>query len=498
LNRKIQALRSSTKVDYLKAEIFSKFVSKDTDPPLVRRQRAIDKWLLTEELNAETEERLILTPDSYNIMPRVTFLDFVQFCRNLIIEIIGETAPIEALIGGFSGGASTSRPRTESHPAGKYLGKAHVTARCLDVFDLIKDEMPGWLADRGYTSIEVVPGNVMFTVPKKTDIDRVAAKEPDLNMFIQKGIGNYLSSCLRRIGINLNDQSNNRKFAHIGSVTNSLSTFDLSSASDSITTELVQQLLPECWYTLLDAVRCQVTIIDGEEHRNHMISSMGNGFTFELESLIFYVLTRAICYFDGVRGIVSIYGDDIICPSGISDILPSVFKYFGFTINLEKSHTDGPFRESCGGHYHNGFDITPFYVKAPIERLMDVIHVANQLRVWSSIEGLSVLNPEVEDIWLWLKSFVPRHLWGGDGISSGKFQLVSYDPSFSRLALETKRKSNGEGGYYHWLNATWDRESLRDGVSTSSRTTDLNRYRVRKLDHSAVPALPALFLHEIR
>jgi hypothetical protein len=497
LKEKILSLQSSVKTDYLKEQVFSKFVSNDTAPAEVRRQRAINKWLSTERDNEATNDRLIFTPEEYNILPRVPFGVFVSFCRDLVIEIIGETAPVNALIGAFSGGASTSRSRTESHPAQKYLGKAHVTQRCLDVFLDIVDEMPGWLKAQNDLSIEVVPGNVLFTVPKKTDIDRCACKEPDLNMFLQKGVGNHFRDCLRRIGINLNDQSINSSLARKGSVDGSLATLDLSSASDSVSSGLVALLLPECWHTLLDSLRSPVTIIDGEMHQNQMFSSMGNGFTFELESLLFYVLTRATCFFTGTSGKVSVYGDDIICPTAAAEPLIWVLSYFGFSTNEEKSFISGPFRESCGGHFHDGYDVTPFYVKAPLRFLTDVIDVANKLRQWGHIPQLSILDPEVEIIWLWLKSYVPSHLWGGEDLSF-KYQLVSNDVPAQRLQPETKRMGTGTGGYLHWLNATWDRTTPSDGVQTSSRLVNRNSYRLRNVRLQAVPRLSSLFIHEVR
>jgi len=496
----INNLRPSVRTDYLKKSIKSKYVDDLTAPAKVRRDRAIEKWLYQEQMNDATEVRLILTPEDFQILPRVTYSSFISFVQDDILSILGcETVPTEALIGSFSGGASTSRPRTRSYPAAKYLGRAHVTESAKEVFESIMDEMPGWPTDPSTLQMEVVRGNVMFTVPKKTDIDRVACKEPDLNMFLQKGIGNFISSRLKRIGIDLNDQSNNRRLARIGSIDGSLVTFDLSSASDSITTELVELLLPVHWFTLMDSVRSPITLIGEEEHRNCMFSSMGNGFTFELESLIFLCLTRAISYFTGTRGTVSIYGDDIICPSGISDILPFVFEWFGFSINMEKSCVSGPLRESCGGHYWNGLDITPFYIKEPIKTLVDLLHVANQLRAWGSIEGLSIVDPEIEDLWKYLASYVPKCLWGGRPSSSGKYQLVSSGYPHSRLSGKTESKMNGDGGYVHWLNTTWGRKHLwRDAVETSCRTLDPKGFELKKVDKRfTVAPLPALFLHEL-
>jgi len=505
------ALQPSVKTDYLKKSLLTKYVSPDTAPSITRRNRALFKWLLTERENEATNDRLLLTHEEYNILPRVAYGNFVEFCRNLICDIIGDTPPIEALIGSFSGGASTSRPRTKSHPASKYLGKAHVTQPCLDIFSSIVEEMPGWV---GSAELEVIPvrGNVFFTVPKNADIDRCACKEPDINMFVQKGIGSFFRKALRNHGIDLNDQSINRRLAREGSVTKELVTLDLSSASDSVTTELVFQLLPITWYTLLDAVRSQVTIIDGEEHRNHMFSSMGNGFTFELESLLFYVLSRATAFFTGTRGMISVYGDDIICPMGMSASLIIVLNYCGFSVNTDKSCIDGALRESCGGHYFNGLDITPFYIKAPIASLTDLIHVANQLREWANVEGLSILDPEVEEIWLWLKSHVPDGLWGGER-TADKYQLVSADVPRFRLREETKGHDTKDGGFFHWLNATWDRTSRisvrnlgvekqdcifdAEPVSTSRRTEGKGLYRARPVRITTVPRLLAHFIHEV-
>ena len=151
-----------------------------------------------------------------------------------------------------------------------------------------------------------VNGNVMFTVPKNSEIDRCACKEPDLNMFLQKGFGNQIRYLLKKkAGVDLNNQLINRELARVGSVDGSLMTVDLSSASDSVTSALVGRLLPPDWFWYLDLVRSPVTMIDGEVHLNEMFSSMGNGFTFELESLLFYAITRATAYFGGWNGHIS-------------------------------------------------------------------------------------------------------------------------------------------------------------------------------------------------
>lgn len=503
---RIEAFPASLKTDYLKSVYLSKFVSKDTDPADLRRTRAIEKWLATEKCNLETNLRIQHTPLEFQILPGVSYGEFLDWCRDEVSLVIGDTPPVEALIGSFSGGASTSRKRTESYPASKYLGKAHVTPRAREWFDLIfnEDELPTWYGEREHIQFEYVPGNVLFTVPKKTDIDRVACKEPDINMFVQKGVGRFFRNALRCHRINLNDQSINRSLARLGSKTGHLATLDLSSASDSVSWALVEEFLPVCWFTLLDSIRSPVTKINGQEHVNEMFSSMGNGFTFELESLLFWIITRAVCRFGGYSGAVSVYGDDIICPSRAVTDLTWVLKYLGFSVNPDKSFSTGTFRESCGGHYDRGYDITPFYIRKPIQKLDELIDIANKLRKWASFGDDSqgqlfpVLNPEVEDTWLWLKSMVPPMFWGGEDVDF-KFQLVSRDTAHSRLIPITRKKGLGLGSYLHWLNATWERENAGDGVETSSLSEVSTLLRSRKLPAArrAVARLPQLFHHEI-
>lgn len=532
---KIEALSPSLKNDWLKSNYLSKYLSKTTDSAQLRRDRAIEKWLEIEEKNAATNERLFSTDAEFQILPRVTYAKFVDWTRRLIEETIGVMPLDDSLIGSFSGGASTSRSRTQSHPAQKYLGEAHATASALELFlSLFEDEMPGWATFADDIKYKIVSGNVLFTVPKKTSIDRCACKEPDINMFLQKGLGNHIRAALRTKGINLNDQSKNRSLARSASITQDLATIDLSSASDSVTSGLVELLLPEIWFATLDTVRSPTTLIDGVEHKNEMFSSMGNGFTFELESLLFWALTKATAYFRGVSGVISVYGDDIIAPSALVEDLMWVLDYFGFSVNSEKSFWTGSFRESCGGHYDNGYDITPFYLRAPIMHLTDVIHMANSIRLWgSNDEGYGGIiydtdSSEVYLLWNWLKSMVPKRFWGGREYGD-KTRLVTPHRGKDRLVAVTKTHDTDIGGYIHWLNITSRRTSVSSVfktytgrefakvaknvgylrwfvssnrilsmcVESSSRTEEFAKMRARPVRNETVTSLSPVFLAEI-
>lgn len=484
----VMNLPDCPKGKYLKSEYLTKFVSKDTAPPEVRRKAAIDKWLATERMNEETNVRLMNTHPEFQILPGVEMEDFMDFLRGVVCDVIGETVPEEALVGAYSGGASTSRKRTESQPARKYLGKAHVTSRASDWVEVLRDLLPGWSQfwDSSESPLEVatVTGNVMFTVPKSTDIDRCACKEPDVNMFLQKGAGRVIRRALKRAGIDLNDQSRNRSLAREGSISGALATLDLSSASDSVSRELVFQALPVLWFSHLDSLRSPVTVIDGQEHVNEMFSSMGNGFTFELESLLFYAIARTTAYFTGTRGVISVYGDDIIAPTPMYQDLVWVLSYLGFKVNTKKSFAEGPFRESCGGHFASGYDITPFYVKEPIERLSDLIQFCNALRRWSEIPGLKVNDPSVFPLWEFAASFVPKRFWGANDPNQ-RYQLYTPGIPRDRLVPDSKRSGTGTGGYIHWLNATAHRNEVErdseplEAISTSESTMAVENPRMR-------------------
>ena len=490
---------------YLKQVFLEKFVSKDTDPSDVRAQRAINKWLSVERDNDATNTRLLQIPGEYNILPRVTWASFIAYAQGLVAKILGETVPIEALNGAFSGGATVTRSRTESHPALKYLGEAGITSPARKWFDLVMEESPLWSSHSSLLTLTEWRGNVMFTVPKSTTIDRCACKEPDLNMYLQKGVGNYIRRRLRHFKINLNDQSVNQELARKGSIDDSLATIDLSSASDSVSMACVELLLPPLWFGLLSDLRSPETFVQGEWHKNAMFSSMGNGFTFELESLIFYALARSVRHFTRGSGVISVYGDDIIVGSDYAWDLVFVLGMFGFSVNTSKSFFSGPFRESCGGHYWNGSDISPFYVRRPLSRVRDAIILANQIRKWSQVEGISILDDSLYDLWVMLKNIVPPQFWGGVNLESDS-QLVSHDTPNKRLMSVKKRFDTELGGYLLWMDTCKGADGddgtfgfssrCGDAVITSERTVEQTVYEARRIK-GELRRTPFMFLKEL-
>jgi hypothetical protein len=482
-------------VDYLGSEFLSKLNDENTVPAAARKMAAIQKWKTTEKRNALTNARLRGMDRGYNILPRVTFYTFLGFAQRLISDILGPLDD-QIVLGSMSGGASTSRRRTESHPAQKYVGQADVTRDANPYVDLIH-RMSGLYRQYGsFYNLREVEGAVLFTVPKKSDIDRCACKEPDINMYLQKGVGSHIRSRLRRFGVNLNDQSVNRRLARIGSIDGSLATLDLSSASDTITISCVEALLPRDWFLYLNDIRSHHVVVEDTIVTTEMFSSMGNGFTFELQSLLFYVLMRTTSYFEGISGVISVYGDDLIIPTGMYDSATWVLREFGFLINPDKSFASGPFRESCGGHYLNGDDVTPFYLKRPATRLTDVIRVANQLRRWAMADpSRRYTLPSTYNLWNQLAAMIPKSLWGGRDYAVDT-QLVSPHASRSRLARVTEDKEIDElGKYVYWHDRNRNRCSDPEDLGFEPVKTE-TLCRIRKATPGA-PLLEDLFYQEL-
>lgn len=341
------------------------------------RQTALDKFLESETVCANTNIRFV------NRTFDPLTLSLLERARRFVYRVLGEDFSWDqALVyADFGPGASVGVPRRAAHAVNK-IGheRPTVTGPCVALVDALRAYDPH-LGDCLGT-LEVVPGSNATTVPKDARSDRFIAIEPLWNMFFQKGIGGMIRNRLRRVGLDLDTaHSKHHSLARRGSRWGSLSTIDLSSASDSIALELVRYLVPPQWMDALMIVRSpRCTLPDGNCVFLRKISSMGNGFTFELESLLFLALAKACVPRRKLRHTVSVFGDDIITPSRYSDQLVHLLHNCGFKVNREKSFTTGPFRESCGKHFFLGVDVTPFYLRKEIRSAQDVLWLANSLK----------------------------------------------------------------------------------------------------------------------
>jgi len=235
-------------------------------------------------------------------------------------------------------------------------------------------------------NLSFVQGNRFTTVPKDGEKDRGIAVEPSINLFYQLGYGRVIRQRLRNRGINLTDgQDIHRRVACEASIEGHLCTMDLSNASDTISHNLVKLCLATSgrWLEVLTDLRSPKTLFKEKWRLLEKFSSMGNGFTFELETLIFLCLILALDP-TGQKLVpgsnVFVYGDDIILPVEYSNALISALSFFGMTVNKRKTFLDGPFRESCGGDFFLGVDVRPYFLKDTPCEPQQLFSLANGLR----------------------------------------------------------------------------------------------------------------------
>lgn len=323
---------------------------------------AYSAFLEAEKACLETNERLSGSGwDRYTLLKgRISVGNVFHVARRKIASILGpfdHSLVFRAC--NFGPGATTrvTNPRTGLYE--KFRDNPHVTtgaelyARAL----MSKVNLP-------WKSVTVVDGNVLTNVPKNSKTDRIIAKEPDLNIFFQKSLGSVIQNRLERIGISLEvGQTTNNQLAREGSRTGLLSTIDLKAASDTISFMLVMELLPWDWFNALDNLRSHRFMYQGVWNSYEKFSSMGNGFTFPLQSLLFYALCDSVRELCGVSGSVSVYGDDLIVPTDAFGAIVDVLAFCGFETNIQKSFSTGYFRESCGGDYYDGVLVQPLYLK---------------------------------------------------------------------------------------------------------------------------------------
>lgn len=375
---------------YWRAESLSKY--PHVLPGVDREARAVTAFYASEQRCKTANQRLAFLPNDYCTTSKV-----VRRARRELKWLLSGISREEVMQRAHWGpGASTSLPRSRSTPQIKWEFGTHSTEALLPwVHTLSK-----W-SGREF-SVTPVYGNLVTTVPKNAKTNRIIAIEPDWNCFFQLGLGAAIRSRLQRVGLLLDTaQAENRSLALKGSETGEYATIDLKAASDTVSLGLCDLLLPDSPDTLKSVIaetRSQYGLVGDDRVEYEKVSSMGNGYTFELETAIFYALARACT----PSGVVRVYGDDVIMPSNRAPLFIEVLQDLGMEVNLKKTFFTGDFRESCGGHYFRGNDVTPPYFREAICDLPSYIRSYNKLVT-------AFGRCETSEF---IRSKVPRFLWG--------------------------------------------------------------------------------------
>jgi hypothetical protein len=264
----------------------------------------------------------------------------------------------------------------------------------------------------------------LLSVPKSSSARRTITAEPMLYQFLQQGLNlalrDSISKCsiLRRC-LTLSDQSKNQKLALLGSLSGKYATIDLSSASDLLSLDLVQEVFATKAHFLKCAVESRSELCDTKLSgiiTMQKFAGMGNALTFPVQSVVFALL--AICgllcsegkdpsYVNVKRAAsrVRVYGDDIIVPTSAVCQVYTWLASFGLKVNQKKSFTTGYFRESCGVDAYKGVNVTPVYVRHwPSSPSGDPVTVAslvsasNQFWMLGLYETAKLLEDMVESL----------------------------------------------------------------------------------------------------
>jgi hypothetical protein len=400
----IQPFPGQSRHDFSMTSLWNSFLKKnqDTIEPLAN-QRALDLFLevnescrsFTWDTSQQTSIDEIAIGEARGFIHDFFFPDFSRG------SFTGPILGIRQIFDCFGVGPGANIGAYSEDYFSK-IGTSKMVASSQELLDLFKhltSSEPLWSLveskrsqTRGY---EVFEASRLSFVPKTRKISRTICTEPLCNMFFQKGIGRVIEGRLREAcGIDLSFQpENNKVLAQRGSLLGDFGTIDLSSASDSMSLALVREFFPPTVVRWLELARTPFTILpDGRKVELHMVSSMGNAFTFPLQTLFFTSLVYGVYRARSIKierpskhslGNFAVFGDDIIVKHEAYNHVCKLLMLCGFKVNVDKSFNDGCFRESCGGDYVSGHNVRGVYILT-LRTESDKYSAINRLNVWSA------------------------------------------------------------------------------------------------------------------
>lgn len=284
---------------------------------------------------------------------------------------------------------------------------------------------------KGRTTPEAVrppdPSSRLMFVPKNYKSLRSVCMEPISRMWFQQAVRGslerFIASSRLSNHIYLHDQTINQLAAMRASIGGHMDTIDLSAASDSVSWRLIKAIFPAVLLKHLQATRSQyVELPDGTEkyHRLAKFAPMGSALCFPIQCLVYTGITVMIelaetlkrdwrdcdafadlsseqigqVYYSTYysmhpsRYAPYVYGDDIVVSNTTTSSLVEALTSLGFSVNVGKSFRGTQaFRESCGGFYLLGEDVTPIINKigqvnesVPLKTLTGIIDLANRCK----------------------------------------------------------------------------------------------------------------------
>jgi len=265
-----------------------------------------------------------------------------------------------------------------------------------------------------YPEIGEIPARLV-AVPKTAVKPRLISIEPSYNQFLQQGLMVELKNEMSRYPVcNITDQQRNQDLARSGSITGRLATIDLSDASDRVHYGLLKEMFSwnPTFVEFLDATRSRAVQTPSGDLLINKFASMGSALTFPVETMFFLaIVVYTMCENVGdfsrrtVKGFltderIGVYGDDIIVPVSVVPKLMTHLEECGLAVNSDKSFSTGGFRESCGGDYWRGYNITPVYVRrrmpSSTRDVTELVSLSSFRNLWVAKYGYGELTLQVD------------------------------------------------------------------------------------------------------
>jgi hypothetical protein len=238
-------------------------------------------------------------------------------------------------------------------------------------------------------------------VPKDFRKTRSICMEPLILMWAQQGVRDWVENSIGhgvlRSFVFLKDQTKNQEGAQFGSDFGLVDTIDLSSASDSVGWRLIKATFPAKVLKYLAGTRSKCVVVPDQDDPIEVLkfAPMGSALCFPVQTILYSSIVIMATLRDAFssdewtdwdssstdtrRGLITrlfhkefsfsaskyqpfrVYGDDIICDSRVTSNVMALLSDLKFMLNEEKSFVGQHlYRESCGKHYYDGSDVTPF------------------------------------------------------------------------------------------------------------------------------------------
>jgi hypothetical protein len=372
----------------------------------------------------------------------------IQYLLGDVDDVLGAMPSIVRL----TNGATEDRSRLRSNPFLKITGRIRAPKAAVGVLGRL---MLHFGIDLSLLKFTCVEWNTITLVPKSWKTHRTIAKEPTHSLPIQLALDAWLKTLLRRWRIDLSSQQLNQEMARLGSLDGSFATIDLEMASDTLSYNAVALLLPIPWLRLFEAVRSSTFRAPWGDGVYAKFSSMGNGYTFSLETLIFTAACRAV----GSQQ-YTVYGDDIVIETDRAPSLIKLLHFLGFRVNDAKSFINpaSRFRESCGADWYKGNLVTPFYLRE-CPKLVDKAGLSHVLN------GLIATAVAPSPLWEWAISVIKREklllVPYNEDTRSGVFITPTAAWETKRLKVDRRHRvgkvplSKALGPRTHWQNPNY-------------------------------------------